>query len=127
MFIIFKQEKKQDMRVAIPTNDHVTIADSLGRSKGVMVYLLEKEEVRGRLFRYFRFWKILKNEGLKDRFFRRFSECFRECDWLVVKGVHPGLEEYLRNSGIRIHQTGKENLDDIIREIIALTKTNEYV
>ncbi len=115
------------MRIAIPTNDHVSIADNLSRSRGVMVYLLENNEIKGRLFRYFRFWKILKNEGLKDRFFRRFSECFRECDWLVVKGMHPGLKEYLQNSGIRIHETTKENLDDVIRELIELTKTNEYV
>jgi len=119
--------KRNFMRIAIPTNDHRTIADRLSEARGVMVYRIEKGEIKGRLFRYFRFWKILKDEGLKDRFFRRFSECFRECDWLVVKGMHPGLEEYLRNSGIRIHQTEEENLNDIVKEMIAVTKTNEYV
>ncbi len=115
------------MRVAIPTNDHHTIAGRLGEARGVMVYLIEEGQVKGRMFRYFRFWKILKNEGLKDRFFQRFSECFKECDWLVVKGVHPGLREYLLSTGIKIHETNQENLDNIINEVIQLPKTNEYV
>ena len=115
------------MRIAIPTNDHEKIAEQLSSARGVMIYRLENGEVKGRLFRYFRFWKILKDEGLKDRFFRRFSECFRECDWLVVKGLHPGLKAYLHNSGIRIHQTEKEDLKDIVKEMIEVTKTNEYV
>ena len=115
------------MRIAIPTNDHSTVAGHLGEARGVMVYLIENGQAKGRLFRYFRFWKILKNEGLKDRFFRRFSECFKECDWLVVKGVHPGLREYLENTGIRIHETTFDRLEDIVNEIIQLSKTNEYV
>ncbi len=115
------------MRIAIPTNDHSTVTGHLGEARGVMVYLIENGQVKGRLFRYFRFWKILKNEGLKDRFFRRFSECFRECDWLVVKGVHPGLRVYLENTGIRIHETTFDRLEDIVNEVIQLSKTNEYV
>ncbi len=113
------------MRIAIPTNDHETIAGRLSEARGVMVYRIEKGKLRGRLFRYFRFWKILQNEGLKDRFFRRFSECFRECDWLVIKEMHPGLQEYLRNSGIRIHQTQHERLADIVKEMIDITNKEE--
>ncbi|GEM_PF-4256218 len=115
------------MRIAIPTNDHEKIAGRLSEARGVMVYRFEKGKLRGRLFRYFRFWKILQNEGLKDRFFRRFSECFRECDWLVVKDMHPGLEEYLRNSGIRIHQTQKERLSEIVEEMFQLIHNEAYV
>ncbi len=115
------------MRIAIPTNDHHTIAERLGEARGVMVYLIEDGQVKGRLFRYFRFWKILKDEGLKDRFFQRFSECFKECDWLAVKGVHPGLKEYLVSTGIKIFETHRDGLEDIVSEIIQLSKTNEYV
>ncbi|HHJ10250.1 MAG TPA: hypothetical protein ENK25_05085 [Bacteroidetes bacterium] len=115
------------MRIAIPTNDHHTISGNLGEARGVMVYLIEDGQVKGRLFRYFRFWKILKNEGLKDRFFKRFSECFKECDWLVVKGVHPGLREYLISTGIKIHETNRDGLEDIVNEVIQLFNTNKYV
>ena len=115
------------MRIAIPTNDHHTVADSIGEAKGVMVYMIENGQVKGRLFRYFRFWKILKNEGLKDRFFQRFSECFLQCDWLVVKGMHPGLHEYLENTGVNIYETNFDRLDDIGNEVNQLFKTNEYV
>ncbi len=115
------------MQIAIPTNDHQTIAGTLAGAKGVMVYMIEEGQVRGRLFKYFSFWKILRSEGLKDRFLRRFPECLKGCDWLVVKRIHQGVRKSLESSGISIHETNQEKPEEIITEIIHLPKTNQYV
>lgn len=114
------------MRVAVPTNDHKTLAEDLFHARGIMVYLVENKRVKSRLFRYFPFRKLFQTTNMVTRYTRRYAEFLKKCDWLVVGKSHDGLEKISQDAGIRLRLSKGRMLEEIEKEIIHL-KSNSHV
>jgi len=108
------------MRIAVPTNDHISLAEDIFQARGIMVYMIEENRIRSRLFRYFQFKKFIQQDGLLKLQVRRFAEFLHKCDWLVVGKMQDGLDEIAREAEVRVRLTKYRLLSEIQEELIHL-------
>ena len=96
------------MRIAIPTDDGVTISKHFGRAKYLFIVELGSNwrkltilEQRGH-----RLARILKNEGVEE---------------IVCRGMGAGMLKWLGKFDIRVVYTDRKEIDSVIGDLTSLT------
>lgn len=108
------------MRVAIPTNDMTTISAHFGRSKGFMVYDLEKNKVVN--FRYLlnTFTSHAKNKekendhGKHKHSHETILNSLAKCKVVIAGGMGKRLFNDFNEKGIQVYVTQEKSIHKVL-------------
>ena len=109
------------MKIAIPANDGVTIAERTGQARGLMVYMLTNGKIDRQIH------KILPihlnhnhHKGGNNHSHKDLVKLLLEYDLLLVKKLGPHMREDLLKEGLPFLMVEKKFLDEVLDEYLAM-------
>ena len=109
------------MKIVIPTNDGVTIAERTGQARGYMIYFLTNGKIDRQIH------KILPDhmshhhhEGGNSHSHKDLDKLLNDYDLLLVNKLGPHMRENLLKEGLPFLIVGKKFLDEVMEEYLAM-------
>ena len=107
------------MKIAIPSNDKINIAERTGRAKGFMVYKIENKEIKAFVYRINNTHDHDHDHGEEhEHSHKELVEFLQDCDLIILKHIGKHLKRDLEKANLQYTFTKHTKLNDIIYDYL---------
>lgn len=114
------------MKIAIPTNDMITISAHFGRSKGFMIVELKNNQIHNKEYKVNTFTGHVKNKnhdhnhehGKHNHSHEGIFSALGNSNLVIAKGMGKRLFEDFSERDIKVYLTKENNIDNAVKLLI---------
>lgn len=112
------------MRIAIPTNDMLTVSNHFGRSKGFMIYDIEENKITNKQYKINTFTGHAKGQnkehdhGSHNHSHEGIFTAIGNCDIVIAGGMGQRLYNDFKQKSIEVFVAQEKNIGKVIELFI---------
>lgn len=106
------------MKIAIASNDEITIADHFGKTRGFIIYDVENGEIKNQQYHINDFTGHARGlEGTDHQIDRHgpILEALKDCDVVIARGMGRRIYNDLQNAGIEAFIVDEDDTSTAVR------------
>ncbi len=106
------------MKIVVPTDDQVNITPRSGRTKGFLVFTIDKAKISASEYRINPHKHHDEEEEKHDHSHKEMLEVLGDCEVMVTNRVGPHLKKDLDEAGITVYLAKAKKVQDAVKEYL---------